>query len=1124
MWVMARGFYNRRMIIQSILIAALALPASAALTGSAEGRRNLLNILPRKDAQGVPTVADPADKLAAAQAALSGGLVKKAEDLYRSFIKECDKDAACDPYLDRARLGLGRALATLSHTLDKEDVSVAKESLYWLESVRTQALREEGQAQRYDMRVILANENLSRARFDANNGAWNDAAARVENVGADFPDVNSDAQARKQLSALRDLGRAQAGGAHTADLAAQLLARDSAPAPRRTRSAAVAAPTVEKIPALRSMPGAAIQGSAAFDGSHQGKTPVSVDFRMLGTQPSELSVSIGNWNIAAGQLGVGGRSPLLDESPYLNVRRVTRSPLDSKIDRRWEVQAGIVQLNSRFGVEQSPYADTIIAAARQAGVPEQILGQVNNYMPTAEDPTRSEVSFLAGTMIQLGRAMPLRLPFQSPVVANWAWSATAMAKSSWIAPNVAVNGTTGLNLVFPKGYQIGMFGGLTQEVQPIGRNIISAVVRDERLPIGMNMETSPQITILGAGPVPYVPRVYVEAGASMRTAATVNEAKLQTGIYSQVYGKPVQLTMSYNDLHGTSIDFSRRGVSAEASLTFKPGSAIYAVCEKEKIAFGGVDINNDGCLTGLRWAPVTGVTLTADYLFGGKDKVSDQSSQQAVALAATLSRLGAAGLDVADRIAAKQGPWEALNSAANPIAKMHQSEIIAVLDAIAQSPLSPQAKELIAGVLSYAPTGAAPGSPEEAQMNALIESRLGPIPDMQKEYAARRTYATEAIALLSNPRFWDGVTASAVDAQIAKAVSDIKFSLGPLGTMKLTNGQTILAGNFINSQGSPLSPITEQDATVLLDRLVMQRLAIELGVPGGNSLAMVNAGINIFRDGLAANIQTQLLAHPELYENRIEIANRTLAALPPDVAANLRAQLGSDLGLTNLDQAQIEAVLRGLPELVAREMRGQAALAAKALDESVALFAHQIRLRANRMILQHMLAGEEFDRLTVDRGLKLGDHGVRMIGDSLKLLDTRQRAALRAQRQAAIPVLEGKVDYHVDALTSASADQLAMEMEIRKSSVKISFEEKNRAKLVGAYGEEAMRTAINAIPAESKAKISIDYDPKAEYSTVVAGKDGKIQVTLPPPGRSPDTVLNGAITQALALARKLSKS
>ena len=60
----------------------------------------------------------------------------------------------------------------------------------------------------------------------------------------------------------------------------------------------------------------------------------------------------------------------------------------------------------------------------------------------------------------------------------------------------------------------------------------------------------------------------------------------------------------------------RRGSFAPGLIG--PGSSVYALCEKEKISYGGVDISNDGCLTGLRWTPGAAVTLNADVIFGGK--------------------------------------------------------------------------------------------------------------------------------------------------------------------------------------------------------------------------------------------------------------------------------------------------------------------------------------------------------------------------------------------------------------------------------------------------------------------------------------------------------------------------
>ncbi|MBI5245876.1 MAG: hypothetical protein HY923_01745 [Elusimicrobia bacterium] len=1116
--------------ISLLMIAVLAGSATASMTGQpAESRWNLLDLLPRKPVQAAGVV-NPEERLAAAEKMAAGGQPERAVLMYRLFLDECPLNATCAAHLDRARLGIGQALAASA-----EDAPVAKEAVTWLEAIETRELIVQAEPARLRMRALLAKNGLSDALSDTRHGDWNDAAVRVENYAAEYPETTADEKVRKYLAALRDSVRSGAAvpesGLRMAERAEQLLSSPAVAALPRTIAVRPAAPRPERLPSFQSaVAGASANGGAAFDGSSNDRSPVSVSLSMRNGQPNEVSVSAGNWNVSVGQLGVGDRSGLLAESPYVNVRRVTRSPIDSAIDRRLELQAGVIQINSRFFGDgaQSDSFDRLSDMGRRLGLPDGSIASLRSRF-AVEDPWRSELGILAGGLAQFGRAARIPLPFESPVAVDLAWSATMLAKASGYAPNVAANASAGMRVTLPSGHQGALIGGWTEEVQPLGHDFLSDLARGNGAKVGLGREGSPQATAVISGPIPGTV-VDFELGASQRWAATVVEQKVQAGLSSTLAGKPVSVRMSLKDEHGKTIEYGRRGAEVEASLTFAPGSSIYALCEKERISYGGVDVSNDGCLTGLRWMPGAAVTLNADVIFGGRDKVSDKGTQEAAALAASIGRLGAAGLEVTDNIAKTLDPEAALGAALTVISRLPTNEVAAALDAIAASPLPPQTKELIAGLISQAANGA--NTLTAAELRRVIEQELGPIPDVKKEYASRRSMAVEAIGLLSDPGFWDGAVQSAVRSQILASVSELKVSVGPLGTLRITPASALLLAGAARYNGSPVSPLTQDAADMLFQKTVRGELGRLVGGPvGGDSFAIANALINRTRDAFASALETDVIARLPRLTDRIALADQALSYLPPEVAARLRAQLGADLGLSSLDNAGVIAVLRALPEQAAKDLRANMAPeAAKALDQALALAAQSVRREINRAVLQLMLASEEFDRLTVDRGMKPGDLGARMISESFKRLDERNRRDLRTRRAGSIERLRTRIVEESHEAAVADAGSFARTLETLRAApgwpagLHVRVDTTTRTELVKVYGEDALSAAVArlavGLPAGTNRDIVIAYDASELGSRLDRGADGALRLTLGKPAHSPEFSLDTAITVVKDDARR----
>lgn len=1069
------------MIRSWLLLGMLAAPAAASLSGTAESRWNLIGLLPRRPDDGaVPQ--DPSAQLDAADAAAKAGDYERAACLYRLYLDACRPVVACAGELDRARLGMGLTAARLALPEDRDDAA-AKEAVFWIEAIEDAGRRASAEPERLRMRALLGKKHLLVAGFYARRGVWNAAEARVETYAAEFPDAGGDDGIRRYLSDLRDMGRAAPEGERLAERAERLLSGGVPPAPDRTPSAAIAA--------------------AAPAAPSREKAPLAVSVDVFDGRPRALAAASGSWSVDVGELGVGGRSPLLGESPYVNVRRVTRSPLESGVGRRLELQAGVVDMTARyFGDDAVSPGDRLAAAARRLGVPEEALGPLRSRL-TTDDPWKSELGFVAGSLLQYGRAF--RLPFHLPV--DLAWSATILGKTAHLAPNVAANASGGMRVTLPSGHEVALIGGWSEDLSPVGNGLLPELARGQGPKAGLYREGSPQAAAAVGGPVPGLPSVRLDLAASRRWTDAVAEQKVQAGLSSTISGKPVELRMSYKDESGPAIEYGRRGLAAEATLTFSPGASIYALCEKEKISYGGVDVANDGCLTGLRWTPGIGAKASVSTIFGGKDRLSTAGSTQAAALAASIGRLGAAGLEAADRIAAKAEPFEGLSAAAAVIANLPSGEQAAVRDALAAAPLSPRAREMISDL-----------------MNARV-------PDLTREYAAKRAPAVEAIGLLSDPGFWDGAAQAVVRREFLAAISELKVTLGPLGTLRVTPVSAIFMASAVRSHGSPLSPLTARDSE-LLRANVMSAVAKAVGASGNDARAVTGALIDRAQDAFAQSLETDVIARlTPLLNDRAAMAEKALAGLPPDTAARLRERLGPDLGLSGLDPVRVEAVLRALPEQAAADLRARAApAAAEALNQALALAVQTLRREINRTVLQLLLASEELDRLTVDRGLKPGDLGARMISESFSRLDERNRRGLRARRSASIGRLAEALDAQGRELAEYASGRAADAVKALSSAagwpagLRVELDEASRAKLVEAYGEDALAAAIARLgarlPADAAADILVAYDAFDLGSTAYRGEDGRVRLTVGPPGRSVEFSLDTALNAAWEAAKR----
>lgn len=1098
-------------MIATALLLSLVLPAGAEIfSRDPENQWNLLRVLPRREREGAASPSSAEAALDAAETAAVDGRDEDAVGAYRRYLELCRGDAPCASLMDRARAGLGMILGRHALPEDRDD-AVAREALSWLESVESERVRrsEAIVAERGRLRAILGRKHLLVAEFYARRGKWDAAAARVEAFAAEYPDVFEDADARRYLKEV----------AARAD-------RERGELARRARELA-ASPAVETFAAVAARPAAA---AAAFDGAAgaaSAEPSVRVHVELRDGQPRALTVSGEEWSVEVGQLGLAGRTATLKESPYINLRRVTRSPLEAAVDKRVEIQGGVVDMTARFFGDDSALlqarrlADRIGQGFAMLGIPD--AAKAASDVLTYSDPWRSEAQVMLGGMVQYGRAFPV--PFRSPLPIDLAWSATALVKSAYLAPNVAANLTAGARFGLPGGYDAAAFAGWSENASPIDNRLLSNLVRQNDIRPGFYHESSPQAALMISGPVRGVPGGRVEVGYLQRWNADTNVQEAQAGVSGQVIGRDVRFRVGYKRERGDRIEYDRKGARVEASVSVVSGHEAFGQCEKETISYGGVGLENDGCLLGWRWTPGGGASAEAAWLLGGRDRIA-ASGTRARALAEALNEFAAVALETADALVARGEAELSSARVAGAVAALPTPELSAALDAIAAAPIDHKSKGIIAGLLV---TAAGDSGPRSTEVRDLVRAKLGEydVASLRADYARYREMARQAAVFLADAALWEGVAQTLMRREMLAAIADLDIKLGPLGNLRITPISAIFMANVINSRGSPFAPVTQADARAL-ERGVMAAVSGALGAKGSTPEAVVAAVIERSRVEASRRVESELIPRMDAaLADPQATAERLLELVPADTAADLRARLGADLGLSQVDPVKARELLRSLPGVIAQELHARVApAAAAALREALALASEAVRREINRTVLQLLMAAEELDRISVDRGLKPGDLGLRMAGESLARLDARRRARLEERRRATIASFVQDLEEQGRSLAATAAERVegVLGGAAEQAGALVRLEERSRARLVQIFGEDLLREKLRELSRRLPpgTRVEVVFDPVIPNGTMLSRTgDGEVRLSLGVPGRSPENMLDAAIETAAAVDRRI---
>lgn len=852
-------------------------------------------------------------------------------------------------------------------------------------------------------------------------------------------------------------------------------------------------------------------------------------------------------SLEVGQLGVDGRSSLLMPSPYVNATKSVDSDPKSWVDYRVKAQIAYVDLKARFFHDgPDPRVGRLADLAVSLGAPASDVDKIRQSL-SYDDAYRAQGLVVASLLAQMGRAYHLGGPV------DVGWSVTSLTKMMHLAPNQAFDESIGFRVRLPGDELfLGVFGGVMQNISPIGNRVYQELMGEGAVKAGLNLETAPHWTTALWGRVPGLDDARFSVSVGQRYNADTTVSQGEAALMTSVRRVPIAVRASVSRESGAGIEFERDKARLQVDAELTDRTRAYLAYERDRIQYGNAAVNSDAIIAGLTvdLDGKRGSRLTVDHLFGGEyeakgqvmrpylpgatrvvtDAISD--GVQAAERATDLVRLIDSGAAAAQIDAG-------MNALSLALARLSPEAAGALVDRMSALPLTDQQRAVLADVLLRVAPAA---SDADRRLRELISSSLGPAMDRflarAREGAARQELlealhvnagrAIEVLRLIGDQETWNAVAISAGRRALLTALDKTQKVDIPVLDSSIsfkTHAPVILAAmGALNSRLSPLAPVRADDVEPWLLRMA----ADELGMPRGSvtpemiSERLIAMGQERLREELDRRLAPAIdrLVASGSYD-RAEVVSTVFAALPPSAADALRARWGADLeNLLPPAGASAEQMRQFLRERLGGEL--SAALGAafgeaagRAVAEMTAWAGELLRREMNMATIQMMLAAEELDRLTVDHGRKAGDFGVEMIASSFRKLDARRRdrmsSGVAAVKRAAIEDFAAGDRVLAARLTALGRARLA-ELTLEPSWPKgfaIAVADEQWAPLLGAYGDRAVFDLLRRMGEARRAsgktaamtlKLEYDGDRRGLGGTSIWNeKNGDMRVVLSPP-------------------------
>jgi len=895
--------------------------------------------------------------------------------------------------------------------------------------------------------------------------------------------------------------------------------------------AGVPAPTAEDMARAQASLGRLFDGGAG----RQDPVPAGSDYLMNVhvSRDSLYGVTATNpktgLTVELGQLGANNQDQILAPSWFGNITKRVESDPQSWIDYRVHGSIGYVGLTSRmFGDTPADTGlDRMSSLGQNLGLPTSGIDSLKTYTDY-DDSYQSHGILVTSLLSQVGRAYHLFGPVDA------AWTLGNLTKTMYVAPNTAFDETVGLRARLGKeGPYLGLFGGSTQNVSPIGNDIMGEYINDGKIKGGLSVETAPHASAAFWGKAPGMSDVTmsVSGGARWNQDTTVHEGEV--AILSTFFNRPIAVKASYSQEKGPAIEFDRKKTRAEIDYQITPNAQAYLAYERDKIQYGNAELDSKAVLGGVNMTLGGNPSLTIDQALktgyaenspmgASMKETLDKINRNLVNALQAADKANEAYNDIRSGIDPAQLESR-LNALSLALSRLDVEATAQLLNELAKLPLSDAQKSYLSQLILRT---LSPDNPSyETVKNALASAwgrdadRILKTLDNASAYlTAHRDEISELIGMMTDEGFWDTIVVRAGRAALLDALKrngDVKIPvMGRDISIKIDAPAILAAANILQSRLSPVKPVKAGD----VDAWLLREAARSLGMdPAGVSEEAIMQRIfdmasesikKALAEKLAATLDSQLSHY-----DPAALAAQILAAIPPECADALKQRYGNDLsGLlppAGSTTAQIrDFILNRLPDQLIDFLRTRfGSDITKGLSQLTAWAGDLLRRELNMMMIQLLLASEQLDRLTVDHGKKVGDLNVRMAMSSFDKLDERSRQKVEDRLRRVVGQETAAADNDDAALAGKFKAYGKASLQALESApawpkgLRVSVDEEAWLPLMSSYGDgnffdlvERMKEKYKASPRPGGLSVVISYDPHNDMGTMIYRSKGSSEI------------------------------
>lgn len=519
------------------------------------------------------------------------------------------------------------------------------------------------------------------------------------------------------------------------------------------------------------------------------ESPIVPHLELQGGEVRRLSLGA----FEVGQVGLGGRSPLVAPSPYFGVESHGEGS-GARLDYSWRARANVVGLGARLYGDDQPALDRRIDSGLDSlktldpawGIDP---GEVDGWKKSLSFSTSYETSwlFLGSAMGRIGRAYHL-LPR-----VDVGWSAMGVGRVAGIFPNAALDQTAGARVNVADGQNVGVFGGVTETPRLFGAGAIRDSLSGDKFKLKTDpgVDAAPHASVAAWGRLPYLSnaRYEVSAGQQWNPWTTVRTVSAGASVDS------VGAFARHEDESGPDMEFSRKKSSAGVSVSPSRGVDVTGSVFAEAARYGSASMESKGVWLGLTVreteGPAAGASVTMNSLFGGRPSfVSEERQSYFVRSLQTL-------LDVTKAL--KNAGLGEVGGAGGGWAKLHDM----------WGGLDPGVRKLLEDAWAQYN----PGAPSLENIMAIKPGDLDT--------------ANRFVDLIADTRVVERLVVRYLRSRLLEDLEKVEIPV--LGkNVRLSAPVVIAAAHAYGLSVGTLPPITERDARESLDAFLLRKLAGKL--------------------------------------------------------------------------------------------------------------------------------------------------------------------------------------------------------------------------------------------------------------------------------------------------------